>query len=366
LEGATIPRGNRVGSKNRTINEKNIPIHVFTVLTRLHRRGSHMKQIRHGHLIITITLTLCIWGMFMLPQNIPAISNSVEYPSDVAMISSTGLFNLTFTSDWNTTPTVVNADDRVVGDRIVLNATWIGGEEVDHTRIIVNATAVPFWIINESEGSSVGIKTWFLGANHTCTLNMTAWLVNGTTISQRIQNVFFGIFFKPHIRVLSPNGGEIWSGVNNITWTAWDNNSRESLTFEVLLSADEGKSFVSLATGIEKSWYPWNCSSFLMLDTYLIEVRVSDGTYDSYDRSDNTFTVGELPTTETSTTTVITTTSTAGTTMTTTQTITTTSEPTSTELPSGSNYLLVIGFASAIIGSAVLAVVVYYLATRKL
>jgi hypothetical protein len=338
-----------------------------------------MKQIRYGHLITTFALSLCIGGMFILPQNIPAISNSVEYPSAAALISSTGLFNLTFTSDWNATPTVVNADDRVIGDRIVLNASWIGGEEVNRTRIVVNATAVPFWIINESTEPYVTISTRSLGANHTCTINMTAWLVNGSSINERIQNVFLANFFTPHIRVLSPNGGEVWTGVNNITWIAWDNNSQETLTFEVLLSADDGKSFMLLATGIENFWYPWNCSGFLILNTYLIEVRVSDGIYSSFDRSDDSFTAGEIiitstttTITATSTTTAITTTSVVTTTTTTTQTIITSSEtsstglPTTTTVPSGSNFLLAIGLASAIIGSAVLAVLVYYLATRKL
>ena len=336
-----------------------------------------MKQIRHGHLITAIALTLCIWGMFMLPLNTPTISNSVEYPSDVAMISGIGLFNLTFTSKWNTTPTIVNAGDRLIGDRIVLNASWISGEEVNRTRIIVNATAVPLWIINESTESYVTINTRPLGANHTCTINMTAWLINGSSISERIQNVVIANFFTPHIRVISPNGGEVWTGANNITWTAWDNNSQETLTFEVLLSADDGKSFMLLATGIENFWYTWNCSDFLLLDTYLIEVRVSDGIYSSFDRSDDSFTAGEITITSTTSTitvtsTATTTTSVVTTTMTTTQTVITSSEtsytstPTTTVAPSGSNYLLAIGLASAIIGSAVLAVVVYYIATRKL
>ena len=349
-------------------------MHVFTVLTRLHRRGSQMKQIRHGHLITTIALSLCIWGLFMFPQNIPTTSNSIEYPSDAAMISSTGMFNLTFTSLWNTTPTAVKAGDSVIGDRVVLNASWIGGEAVNRTQIIVNATAVPLWIINESTEPYVTINTRSLGANHTCTINLTTWLVNGSSISERIQNVFIANFFTPHINVISPNGGEVWTGVNNITWTAWDSNSQETLAFEVLLSADDGKSFMLLATGIENFWYPWNCSDFLILDTYLIEVRVSDGIYSSFDRSDGSFTAGEINITSTTTTiTVTSTTTTITTTMTSTQTIMTSSETsstgttttTTTTSPLESNYLLAIGLASAIIGSAVLAVVVYYLATRK-
>ena len=208
---------------------------------------------------------------------------------------------------------------------------------------------------------------------------MTAWLVNGSVISEKIYNVFIGNFFKPHIRVLSPNGGEQWTGVNNVTWVAWDNNSRETLSFDVLLSADEGKSFILLASGFDTLWYSWNCSSLPILDTYMIEVRVSDGTFNSFDRSDNPFTAGEINITPTSTTSIETsTTSPVATTLvsttstTITQTSMTSSEPTSsntgtgTQPPSESDYLLTIGFAFAIMGSAVLAVVAYYLATRKL
>jgi len=325
-------------------------------------------------------LTILLLGISAIPiTSFDNISKPEVFhpPGDSTVVSGTGLFNLTFSSVWNSTQTIVKNGDRVIGDRIILNATWIAGEDVNHTQIIVNATAVPYWITAETDDSSVEINTRALGANHTCTINMIASLVNGSILSERIYNVFLGNFFTPRITVLTPNGGEAWTGINNITWKAWDNNTVELLTFEVLLSSDGGKSFMLLSTNLEEQWFPWNSTDFLLRSTYLIEVRVSDGIYTAFDRSDGTFTAGSVvvtPTTQTTsepttssisptiTSPTITSSTTTIVSTTTTPTTTATTAPT-TPAPSGA---LAIILSSAIIGSAILAVFVYYIAGRKL
>jgi len=57
----------------------------------------------------------------------------------------------------------------------------------------------------------------------------------------------------------------------------------------------------------------WNCSPLEKLDTYLVEVRVTDGIYFSSDRSDSTFTAGEVIHSITTTITTTTTSTTNGT-----------------------------------------------------
>ncbi len=382
MEGTTIPRRDRLGSKNRTINGSGTLLDEEKTLTRLQCRGIGLMNNQKSYIITVVALLVVTSLILNSAARTPLKQESLNEPLYRNTISGVKLFNLTFYSEWNATHGIVDSGSHIVGDMITLNATWISGSVVNKTRITVNATAVPFWISADNNASSVKINTRGLGANHTCTINMTAWLVNGSILSERIHDVFLGNFFEPHIQLIAPNGGEVWSGVNNITWSGWDNNSVEELTFEVLLSSDGGKSYMLLATDIENQWYPWNSSGFLLQNSYLVEVRVTDGIYTNFDRSDGFFTAGDLTitsitttstsstqpteTTNTHVTTTITsvTTTVTETSPTTTSHITSPSTTTSTNTyPSG---VLAIILASAIIGSAVLAVVVYYFAGRRL
>jgi hypothetical protein len=197
----------------------------------------------------------------------------------------------------------VNAGDQLEGGHIILNATWSPGTEINRTRIEVNATAIPTVISVERNGNTVEIDTQTLRNNFTCVINSTIWFHNGTTLTELVPNVFLGNFFVPVVEVVSPNGYEVWTGTNNITWNAWDLNEDEELTFEVLISSDSGATFQLLSAGLTETWFLWDCSTFLNLSTYIAEVRVSDGIFSSYDVSDAPFRAGEIRPPDTTTTT---------------------------------------------------------------
>ncbi|MCK4280300.1 MAG: hypothetical protein KAW94_06960 [Candidatus Thorarchaeota archaeon] len=214
---------------------------------------------------------------------------------------------LTYYTRWNSTKIDVNAGDRLEGDHIILNVTWSPSTEINRTRIEVNATAIPTVISNEQNGNSVEIDTRAFGSNFTCVINATIWFHNGTILTELVPDVFLGNFFVPVVEVVSPNGYEVWTGANSITWNAWDLNEDEELTFEVLVSSDSGVTFQLLFAGLTETRFLWDCSTFLNLSTYVIEVRVSDGIFSSRDVSDAPFRAGEieqLNTTTTTTTTV--------------------------------------------------------------
>ncbi|MGY5861159.1 MAG: hypothetical protein RTU09_02120 [Candidatus Thorarchaeota archaeon] len=214
--------------------------------------------------------------------------------------------SLTYYTHWDSTKTDVNAGDQLEGDHIILNATWSPGTEVNLTRIEVNATAIPTMIYNEKDGNSVEIDTRALGSNFTCVINATIWFHNGTTLIELVHDVFLGNFFVPVVEIVSPNGYEVWTGTNNITWNAWDLNENEELTFEVLVSSDSGVTFQLLSASLAETRFLWDCSTFLNLSSYVVEVRVSDGIFSSNDVSDAPFRAGEIaqPDTTTTTTTV--------------------------------------------------------------
>ena len=116
---------------------------------------------------------------------------------------------LTYYSRTNTTPESLESGNRISGDHIILNATWLPEDNVNGTEIVVNAAAIPSIIKATSINNTVEIDTRLLGNNATCTLNVTTWLLNGTSISEFFTDIFLGNFFAPSVRVISPNGGEI-------------------------------------------------------------------------------------------------------------------------------------------------------------
>jgi len=211
--------------------------------------------------------------------------------------------SLTYYTHWDSTRIDVNAGDQLEGDHIILNATWSPGTEINRTMIEVNATAIPTVISSERNGNSVEIDTRALGSNFTCVINSTIWFHNGTTLTELVPDVFLGNFFVPVVEVISPNGHEVWTGANNITWNAWDLNENEELTFEVLVSSDSGATFQLLSAGLTETWFLWDCSTFLNLSTYVVEIRVSDGIFSSHDVSDAPFRAGEIMQPDTTTTT---------------------------------------------------------------
>ncbi|RDE14796.1 MAG: hypothetical protein C4K47_03710 [Candidatus Thorarchaeota archaeon] len=227
----------------------------------------------------------------------------------------------------------VHSGDTISGDHIILNATWTPLGLVVKTRIVVNATAIPKAISNESSSTTASVDTRQLGNNASCVIIASAWLYNGTFVEETVTNVFIGNFLVPHVRVISPNGGEHWTGAHNITWFGWDNNSEEELTYEVRLSSDSGLTFQLLSKGLNKTWFTWYTQGFLNISTYVVEIRVSDGIYMNRDTSDAPFTAGDVLVTRTTTTT-------------------------------DQGFIIGLFISAAIISSAVMSLVVYYAAKR--
>jgi hypothetical protein len=108
------------------------------------------------------------------------------------------------------------------------------------------------------------------------------------------------------VTVINPNGGEQWTGVNTIRWLAFDANADDVLRYDVRISSDSGASFQTIATSLSQKFFDWNCSLYNKLDTYLVEIRVTDGIYFAFDCSNSLFTAGEILANITSTTTTTT------------------------------------------------------------
>ncbi|MDF1538870.1 MAG: hypothetical protein P1Q69_08205 [Candidatus Thorarchaeota archaeon] len=292
-------------------------------------------------------LLILLFALLFLPMTSTFFEDTtVPSNSEPAfkLAAETPTLTLSYYSLANPSFTPLEAGDRAAGDHVILNATWIPKDNVNGTTIQINASAIPRLITAESNTNSVEIDTRLLGNNATCTVNVTTWLWNGTALTEIFTNVFFGNFFVPHVTLLTPNGGETWPDQHNITWTAWDRNKDDILSFEVLISSDSGTSFQLLSSEITNYYLVWDFSPFQNLSTYVVEVRVSDGIYTSSDKSDLPFIAGTVASSTTSTGTA------------------TNTEPTSPPLAEDTRLALFI--AAAIITSAFLSLIVYHQAKR--
>ncbi len=344
MEATTIPRERRMSSKIRTnyIPEK----YLVSVSSGMNKDSLKQKHHQPTGVTLFLALFLCLTILPVLSlDTLPISPNNTVNPYIVA--ADLPNLSLNYYSKWNSSFTPVESGARLVGDHITLNATWTPSNLSNDTIITVNATAIPLAISQESDTTTVEIDTRQIGNNATCSVNVTTILLNGTPYSILYNNIFFGNFFIPHIQVVSPDNGSTYAGDVAITWAAWDNNTEETLTFDVLLSADAGISYQLLTADLTTNSYIWESEGFTVSSDYKIKVEVSDGIYEAFDVSDGTFTAGTVPpvTTPTSST--------------------TTTEPSTsaTPLPTADERLALF-MVAAIVISAVLSLVVYYQARR--
>ncbi|MHA1906307.1 MAG: hypothetical protein ACW98Y_03355 [Candidatus Thorarchaeota archaeon] len=286
-----------MSSKNRTIYRKTTHRMVKRKLRIPYSRSRNQKMLASAFLIFFLVLPYVALHYRHAPT-----SQTLDLSNEFYSAAETPTLSLTYYSRFNNTHTPVESSSKLSGDHVILNATWSPADNVNGTLIQVNAPAIPNVITAEGENNTVEIDTRALGNNATCTVNVTTQLLNGTVLKEFYTDVIIGNFFTPHIEVLTPNGGEAWPQQHNITWFAWDNNTDDVLSFEILLSADDGTTFQLLASEIETQWFVWDFSGFMNHSSYIIEVRVSDGIYTASDQSDTSFIAGGVPSSSTSAT----------------------------------------------------------------
>ncbi|NYZ74803.1 fibronectin type III domain-containing protein [Candidatus Micrarchaeota archaeon] len=98
----------------------------------------------------------------------------------------------------------------------------------------------------------------------------------------------------PAITVISPNGGEKWSGSHNTTWTAADADG-DNFSMQVLYSSDNGTTWTPLAFSDNDGTEPFDTLSSADGDRYLARVSADDGESTSFDDSDAAFAVDNTP-----------------------------------------------------------------------
>jgi len=292
-------------------------------------------------MIIGLTLVFLLVSPFTssLLGKISYVQEAINPVDPVSVSADVPSLNLTYTTRTLSTATPVHSGDVIAGDHVTIKTEW--KPAVNNSRLEVRAPAIPSTLIMDENQSTLEMDTRFLGNNATCTIIASTQLVNGTVMSIEFLDVYIGNFFMPIVQVISPNGGENWTSLHNITWTATDGNADDTLLFDVMYSDDSGASFETLVESTNKTWFEWDCSG-LNMGNYTVKVRATDGIYYSFDLSDAEFSAGTVPTT--------------------TPTPTTTTTPTPTDPGIESRALAFV--AILLFSSAIMALVVYY-AARK-
>jgi len=153
-----------------------------------------------------------------------------------------------------------------------------------------------------------------LGGESLCTVDSVPFAfrvpwINGTEVIQ-IQSAEKEILTEigvssntPQVTVIYPNGGEeILLGNCTITWDVYDADG-DDLTYDVMISMDEGENWIPIGMELTENSYTCNLSIFPSGSSYLMKVSACDGVNTGQDTSDTTFTI--LPDSESPTVKII-------------------------------------------------------------
>ncbi len=97
---------------------------------------------------------------------------------------------------------------------------------------------------------------------------------------------------SPAVTLISPNGGEAWSGEETVSWSASDADDDE-LSFSLLYSGDGGTTWLPVATGLAEDQYTFDSDELPGSDDARIRLLASDGANTTQDDSDEAFSVAD-------------------------------------------------------------------------
>ncbi len=127
---------------------------------------------------------------------------------------------------------------------------------------------------------------------------------DGTTSTEDVSDSSFSVVNSlpnnlPSITISAPTGGETWSGQQNITWSAADDDNN-ILSLSIYYSADSGVTWQTIAENeTDDGFFPWTTATVDNGNAYRVKIIVSDGASSTEDSSGGDFTVynaqDELP-----------------------------------------------------------------------
>ncbi|MFX1256008.1 MAG: right-handed parallel beta-helix repeat-containing protein [Promethearchaeota archaeon] len=112
-------------------------------------------------------------------------------------------------------------------------------------------------------------NSYLIKVETTCSEGLTIADLSDSTFS--IYN--FHMLSLPTI--LSPNGGEVLTGMITIEWTTSDDEMGHTVTYSVFYSSDSGETWTILATDLVTSSYDWDTTTVPNGNSHLIKVEAT-------------------------------------------------------------------------------------------
>lgn len=240
------------------------------------------------------------------------VDGTYTYKITVAGSGGAGTIEKSGTVDVDTTPPsfsnwmIPDIDENTIDPQIISVTV------VDISGVNTGAIQLQYGIAATADETTPTLISWTdfgVEATGTLDLNWSNYLDNYLYIrcyaEDMVGNVVYSDVQKelinyvnnpPSCEVLSPNGGEEWSGIQNISWSVIDIDGDE-LSITIDYSADAGLNWTNIISDLSNNGiYSWDTRTAAGdSDTYLIRIRVYDGAVWGEDQSDSNFTVDNTP-----------------------------------------------------------------------
>lgn len=215
---------------------------------------------------ITALLLLCIIGDS--GQGMVCFETNSKDPIINRIISQgVSSINLTWTSRWTSLPQRVENNSHLVGDHVILNASYNGFTEF--SRIEMYFVSINVTISNTSR--FICYDTYKTVGNSTHEIHVTVLNSLNESIAHSLYlDVDFGNWFTPSVIVNDPI--ELEDGLFNFTWSSVDLNADDVNFYQVWVSSDGGSSFYLVASNLTETYYVWDSEGYLM-GPYFVRIR---------------------------------------------------------------------------------------------
>lgn len=144
----------------------------------------------------------------------------------------------------------------------------------------------------EAGGRSTASVNWDTkdnGGEHSIYVKIENTVPEESDTTNNIAHKNIYINQPPNIEVIIPNGGEVWSGEEDIHWNAIDPD-KDDLSIDIFYSDNGGISWSEIAIGEENDGsYTWDTRTVSNGTNYLIKIKASDGYFTDEDTSNSTF-----------------------------------------------------------------------------
>ncbi len=228
-----------------------------------------MLKSRYGVIALSLLFAFSLTsGITLTPitiYNLDTISNSMSISDSTPL--------LTWTSNTQSELNPVTNNSKIVGDHIILNATFPESMNVIYCELRIWNVSANINITVSSSSSNVTIDTYYMHhQNLTYNIQVIGNSSDDGTWTNLWQEIEICNFFKPLVTVPYPETLLIDSRTYNISWSSIDKNADEVNYFSVWISNNDGATFMLIAPNVTRTWLIWNSTGWLE-GSYIFRVR---------------------------------------------------------------------------------------------